>query len=180
MTLERLISWPEHPDPGVKYFSGTGTYHKRFQLPAGFAGKDRGLYLDLGRVAVIAEASLNGHDLGILWKPPFRVDVTDALRAGINELTVKVINLWPNRLIGDDMLPPDADWSRYFAPGVPVPATHGSILERWPQWLLDGKPSPTGHLTFTSWKLWTKDDPLMESGLLGPVRIIASARRVVA
>jgi hypothetical protein len=60
-----------------------------------------------------------------------------------------------------------------------VPSTHGAILERWPQWLLDGKPSPTGHVTFTSWKLWFKDDPLMESGLLGPVCIIPAARRIV-
>jgi len=179
VTLERLISWPDHPDPGVRYFSGTATYHKQFQLPTGFVGKDRGLYLDLGRVAVIAEAKLNGHDLGILWKPPFRVDVTEVLQAGANELTVNVVNLWPNRLIGDDMLPTDADWSKNFAPGVPVPPTHGSILTRWPQWLLDGKPSPTGHVTFTSWKLWTKDDPLMESGLLGPVQIVPAARRVV-
>jgi hypothetical protein len=179
VTLERLISWTDHPNPGVKYFSGTATYHKQFQLPAGLAGKGRGLYLDLGRVAVIAEVKLNGHDLGILWKPPFRVDVTEVLQTGANDLTVKVVNLWPNRLIGDDMLPPDAERSKFFAPGVPVPATHGSILKRWPQWLLDGKPSPTGHVTFTSWKLWTKDDPLMESGLLGPVQIIPMARQVV-
>ena len=47
-------------------------------------------------------------------------------------------------------------------------------LKQWPQWLLDGKPSPTGHVTFTSWKLWTKDDPLLESGLLGPVRLMTT------
>ena len=179
VTLERLISWTDHPNPGVKYFSGTATYHKRFQLPAGFAAHDRGIYLDLGRVAVIAEAKLNGHDLGILWKPPFRVDITDALRAGVNDLVVNVVNLWPNRLIGDDMLPPDCDWIPNFQPGNPVPTTHGWVLARYPQWLLEGKPSPTGHVTFSAWKLWFKDNPLMESGLLGPVQIIAAARRVV-
>jgi len=179
VTLERLISWTDHPNPGVKYFSGTAAYHRQFTLPAGLAARDRGLYLDLGRVAVIAEVKLNGHDLGILWKPPFRVEITEALRAGANDLEISVVNLWPNRLIGDDLLPPDADWSKSFAPGVPVPSTHGAILERWPQWLLDGKPSPTGHVTFTSWKLWFKDDPLMESGLLGPVCIIPAARRIV-
>ncbi len=179
VTLERLISWTDHPHPGVKYFSGTATYHRQFEWPAGFAAHDRAFYLDLGRVEVIAEAKLNGHDLGILWKPPFRVDITEALKAGANELVVNVVNLWPNRLIGDDMLPPDADWSKYFAPGVPVPPTHGWVLKNWPQWLLQGKPSPTGHVTFASWKLWSKDDPLMESGLLGPVRIVATARRTV-
>jgi hypothetical protein len=179
VTLEWLISWTDHPNPGVKYFSGTATYHRVFQLPVGFPAHDRPFYLDLGRVAVIAEVKLNGHDLGILWKPPFRVDITEALKPGANELAVNVVNLWPNRLIGDDMLPPDADWSKSFAPGVPVPPTHGAILERWPKWLLDGKPSPTGHVTFAAWKLWSKDDPLMESGLLGPVQIIPAARMVV-
>ena len=185
VTLERLISWTDHPDPGVKYFSGTATYHRQFELPAGFAARerehdrDRDFYLDLGRVEVIAAAKLNGHDLGILWKPPFRVDVTEALKAGANELVVNVVNLWPNRLIGDDMLPPDCDWIPNYQPGNPVPPTHGWVLKKWPQWLLDGKPSPTGHVTFAAWKLWSKDDPLMESGLLGPVRIVATARRVV-
>jgi hypothetical protein len=179
VTLERLISWTDHPNPGVKYFSGTGTYHRRFELPSGFAAHNRGFYLDLGRVAVIAEAKLNGRDLGILWKPPFRVDITEALQAGANELTVNVVNLWPNRLIGDDMLPPDCDWIPPFHAGNPVPPTHGSVLARWPQWLLEGKPSPTGHVTFAAWKLWSKEDPLMESGLLGPVQIVTAARRVV-
>jgi hypothetical protein len=185
VTLERLISWTDHPIPGVRYFSGTATYHRQFMLTAGFAsrdrarGRERGFYLDLGRVAVIAEAKLNGHELGILWKPPFRVDITEALRAGANELTVNVVNLWPNRLIGDDMLPPDCDWIPNFHPGNPVSPTHGWVLARWPQWLLEGKPSPAGHVTFAAWKLWFKDDPLMESGLLGPVRIVPTARRAV-
>ena len=179
ITLERLISWTDHPNPGVKYFSGTATYHRRFELPDGFAAHERALYLDLGRVAVIAEAKLNGRDLGILWKPPFRVDVTEALRAGANELTVNVVNLWPNRLIGDDMLPPDCDWIPNYHPGNPVPPTHGWVLARWPQWLLEDKSSPTGHVTFAAWKLWFKDDPLMESGLLGPVQIVPTARRVL-
>jgi len=134
---------------------------------------------DLGRVAEIAEAKLNGHDLGILWKPPFRVDITAALRAGANELDVDVVNLWPNRLIGDDLLPSDCDWIAPQSPGNPLPPTHGSILARWPAWFLKNEPSPTGHVTFTPWKHWSKDDPLMESGLLGPVRIVAAARRVV-
>ena len=178
VTLDRLISWTDHPNPGVKYFSGTATYHRQFTLSAEVVdlGDDRALYLDLGRVAVIAEVKLNGHDLGILWKPPFRVEITSAVLSGANDLAVNVVNLWPNRLIGDDLLPPDEEWQPYFTPGVPVPPTHGSVLTRWPQWLLDGKPSPTGHVTFTSWKLWTKDDPLMESGLLGPVRIVPVAR----
>ena len=76
-----------------------------------------------------------------------------------------VVNLWPNRLIGDDHLPEDTE-------------RVDLQLKQWPQWLLDGKPSPTGRLTFTTWKHWSKDDPLQESGLLGPV-MLESAQQVV-
>ena len=105
-----------------------------------------------------AEVSLNGQDLGILWKPPFRANLTAAAKPGVNKLTIKVTNLWPNRLIGDEQLPPDVEWKEL-------------QLKEWPQWLLDGKPSPTGRLTFTTWHHWKKDDALLESGLLGPVTL---------
>jgi hypothetical protein len=59
------------------------------------------LWLDLGNVKNIAEVSVNGKPLGVVWKPPFRVDATPALKAGTNDLEIRVINLWVNRLIGD-------------------------------------------------------------------------------
>ena len=172
VTLERLISWTEHSDAGVKYFSGTATYRRKLEVPARLLGKHRALYLDLGRVSVIAEVRMNDRDLGILWKPPFRVEVTDLLHAGVNELEVRVVNLWPNRLIGDEHLPNDCEWA---APAMSYTGW-GEVIQRWPQWLLENKPSPTGRVAFTTWKHWTKDDPLLESGLLGPVRILTAAR----
>jgi hypothetical protein len=179
VTLMRLISWTEHPDTGVKYFSGTATYRRRLEVPARMLGKGRALYLDLGRVSVIAEAKLNDQDLGILWKAPFRVEVTDILRAGANDLEVQVVNLWPNRLIGDEFLPEDCEWVNLSVPSNPVPPDVGKVLARWPQWLLENKPRPTERVTFITWKHWTKEDPLLESGLLGPVRIITTARMPV-
>ncbi len=104
-TFDHLISWTDSADDGVKYFSGTATYQKDFPLPAGFIGKNRRVYLDLGTVKNLARVSLNGKDLGVLWKAPFRADITDAVRAGNNHLDVKVTNLWPNRLIGDQKQP---------------------------------------------------------------------------
>jgi len=175
VTLEQLISWTDHANPGVKYFSGMGTYQRQFELPTRMLGKNRRLYLDLGRVGVIAEVELNGRDLGILWKPPFRADITEILHAGANDLVVSVVNLWPNRLIGDEQLPEDCDWEAPSTSGNPVPSDWGKVLGRWPQWLLDNQPSPTGRVAFTTWKHWTKHDPLLESGLLGPVRVMARA-----
>ena len=101
ITLSELSSWAENADTGVKYFSGTGTYAKTIQAPANwFSGRAR-LWLDLGSVKNLAEVIVNGKPLGIVWKAPFRIDVTDALKPGANALEIKVTNLWVNRLIGD-------------------------------------------------------------------------------
>jgi hypothetical protein len=150
----------------VKYFSGTATYRKTFAAPASFIARDRRLYLDLGRVEVMAGVRLNGKDLGVLWKEPYCVEVTGALKPGENALEVEVVNLWISRQIGDEQLPEDSE------------RNPNGTLKRWPQWLQEGKPSPTGRYTFTSWRLWQKDSPLVESGLLGPVKLRA-AQRVV-
>jgi len=106
ITLDALGSWSDHPDLGVKYFSGTATYTKTIQAPADWFRGGAKLWLDLGDVKNIAQTSVNGRPFGTLWKPPFRVDVTSALKAGPNTLEIKVTNLWVNRLIGDQQ--PDA------------------------------------------------------------------------
>jgi len=161
VTLEKLISWTDHTNDGVRYFSGTATYEKELEISAAQLATGRELWLDLGAVKNFAEVSLNGQNLGVLWKPPFRVNITAAAIPGANKLAIKVTNLWPNRLIGDEQLPPDCEWN-------------GKELKAWPQWLLGGKPSPTGRLTFTTWHHWTKDEPLLESGLLGAVTLRTS------
>ena len=104
-TFENLISWSDSAVEGIKYFSGTATYTKGFDIPKNLLGAGKRLFLDLGEVKNLAEVSINGKPLGILWKEPFRVEVTGAARPGTNQLLVKVTNLWPNRLIGDEKLP---------------------------------------------------------------------------
>jgi hypothetical protein len=101
ISLDSLSSWSNSTDPGVKYFSGTATYTKTIQAPAEWFKAGAKLWLDLGDVKNIAQVTVNGRPFGILWKMPFRVDVTSALRAGANTLEIKVANLWVNRLIGD-------------------------------------------------------------------------------
>jgi hypothetical protein len=101
ISLDKLASWSENGDAGVKYFSGTATYTKTIDAPAGWFKAGARMWLDLGDVKNLAEVSVNGKPMGIAWKPPFRIDVTSALKPGANQLEVKVTNLWVNRLIGD-------------------------------------------------------------------------------
>ncbi len=97
----KLASWSESADAGVKYFSGTATYTTTVEAPADWFKTGAHLWLDLGNVKNLAEVSVNGKPLGIAWKPPFRVDMTGALKSGANHLEVRITNLWVNRLIGD-------------------------------------------------------------------------------
>jgi hypothetical protein len=165
VTLPQFISWTAHPDDGVKYFSGTATYEKELEISASLLGPNHDLDLDLGTVKNIAEVELNGTNLGVLWKPPFRVRITGAARPGKNQLKVRVTNFWPNRLIGDEQLPADCQWT-------------GTRLTRMPAWVLEGKASPTGRLTFSTRHHWLKTDAPLESGLLGPV-VLRSAQIIV-
>jgi hypothetical protein len=135
-TFEKLGSWSDSTVEWIKYYSGTATYRTTFTLPPGYLSANRALTLDLGGVKNLAEVALNGKMLGILWKEPFRADVTEALVEGRNELTIQITNLWPNRLIGDQKLPKN---------------------ERH---------------TWTSDEFFKATDPLLPSGLLGPVQIL--------
>jgi len=160
ITLSKLISWTDSDDAGVKHFSGTATYVGTLNVPAGYKPPPYRLMLDLGIVKEIARVSLNGKDVGLLWKPPFRVDITGLAKPGVNRLEVQVTNLWVNRLIGDEQLPPEAEYS----PGGPIKA--------WPDWVYGkGKRPATGRIGFPTWNHWTKDAPLLESGLIGPVTL---------
>ena len=110
LTFDALTDWSKNPDSGVKFFSGMATYCKTFDwkpLESAIGNRQSAIFLDLGRVEVMARVRLNGQDLGVVWKPPFRVVVGNALKPGANTLEITVANLWPNRLIGDAALPKD-------------------------------------------------------------------------
>lgn len=109
--FNKLISWTELKDDGIKYFSGTAEYIKTFSLSKNQI-KNGKLYLDLGNVHELAEVKINGKSLGVLWMPPFISNVTGALREGENEIIIRVTNLWPNRLIGDQLLPMDKRFTK--------------------------------------------------------------------
>ena len=100
-TFQKLSDWKDSSDEGIKYFSGTATYTKSIEVPASWLKPGAHVRLDLGSVKNLAEVSVNGKPLGLLWKQPYRVDATSALKAGTNSLEIKVTNGWANRIIGD-------------------------------------------------------------------------------
>ncbi len=102
----QLKSWTEFENPNVKYYSGTATYTKTFSLSDQDL-KDHRLILDLGNVKEMASVKINGHQFQVLWCAPFRFDIRPFVKSGPNELEIEVVNMWPNRLIGDGKLPID-------------------------------------------------------------------------
>ena len=106
VVFDRLTSWTERPEPGIKFYSGAATYENTFDLPpSAIANRQSPILLDLGAVRELAEVRVNGQSCGIVWAPPFRVNITRALKPGTNTLAVDVVNFWPNRIIGDATLP---------------------------------------------------------------------------
>ncbi len=101
MVFELLTPWNENADAGIKYFSGTASYTKTIDIPVEWLNQVTTRWLDLGSVKNLAEVIINGQSLGIVWKSPFRVEVSTALKPGKNTLEIRVTNLWVNRLIGD-------------------------------------------------------------------------------
>lgn len=139
-------SWTKSTEEGIKYYSGKATYHKTFDLikdhaEPGSNKRSQHIFLDLGDVRNVAQVRLNGVSLGILWCAPWRVDITDIVRNTSNYLEVDVVNLWPNRVIGDLSKP-------------------------------KGERYTTSHDVFR-FDMLTKTTPLLDSGLLGPVKILA-------
>ncbi|MEK7720287.1 MAG: glycosyl hydrolase [Bacteroidota bacterium] len=154
--FDKLEDWTKRPESGIKYYSGTVSYQKPFTLTKSMFAQATPLWINLGEVFNLAEVSLNGIDLGTLWTAPWSTEITKAVKEGENLLEIKVVNLWPNRLIGDEQIPSD-----------------GIANRKWPDWLLENKPRNSERITFATYNFYKKDAPLLKSGLLGPVRILA-------
>lgn len=142
--FDQLLPWNEHPEPGIRYYSGTATYRKTFTLAAGQVGQP--VRLNLGEVKHIAEVRLNGKPLGIVWTDPWHVELTNAIQPGANTLEIDVTNLWVNRLIGDAALPESHRLTKTNVRREP------GVIGRY------------AHL-----RGYGAQDPLVRSGLLGPV-----------
>ena len=150
VTFAELKSWTEHENPGIRNFSGTACYEKEIVIPRQWFGNGRKIYLDLSRLWAVGQITLNGQSLGIVWKPPYRSEITKAAVAGQNKLEIEITSTWANRLVGDAQLPPE---KRYCRTNITSSGTPG--------------------------KPW-KDIPLRESGLLGPVELIQAVEKTIS
>jgi hypothetical protein len=102
LVFEKLEDWNKRPEPAVHDFSGTALYKLVFSMQSSVPRQR--LFLDLGTVKETARVKLNGKDLGVVWCSPWQVEITRTVRAGENALEIEVVNLWPNRLVGDNHL----------------------------------------------------------------------------
>jgi hypothetical protein len=95
-------SWSLNEDERIRYFSGTAVYSNTFTLDSKPSGE---VYLDLGKVGVMAKVKCNGQYVGGVWTYPYRVNITKQINAGSNSIEVEVVNTWNNRFVGESMLP---------------------------------------------------------------------------
>jgi hypothetical protein len=183
--FDKLVDWTSRPEKGIQYYSGIAVYEVQFN--AREIHKEKNLqhaWIDLGHVKNLAEVFLNGEVLGYVWCSPWRIEIpVDLLKKKGNQLQIKVSNTWVNRLIGDEQEPEDCEiagpdlWFTSIQEngqrmGGYNAETKGRGLKDLPGWLLDDQPRPSrGRYTFTSWRYYDKDAPLLPSGLFGPVRI---------
>jgi hypothetical protein len=153
--FDSLTDWSQRPEDGIRFYSGIAVYSKKFDLPAsGGSIKKSDIYLNLGKVKNLAKVKINGKNLGIVWTSPWEVNISDEIRGKNNHLEIEVANLWINRLIGDESEPWD-----------------GIANGKWPEWFLNGTSRPSKRYTFTTHRYYKANDPLVESGLFGPVTI---------
>jgi hypothetical protein len=99
---DTLTAWNQSADSAIRYYSGTAVYSTTFEWNAAAL---RRTWLQFDSVYNLATVQVNGVDCGTAWTYPYRVDISKALVAGTNRVSIAVSNTWANRLIGDSRLP---------------------------------------------------------------------------
>ena len=163
-----LIDFSKHANKDIMYFAGTATYTKTMKISKKEFTKGKRIVLDLGEMNDLAQVKINGVDKGTLWYPPFKVDITDALKNGENVIEIAVTNNWANRLIGDEKEPADFEW------GSDRGVDKGHAMKAYPDWFLKNEPRPSqGRKAFTVWYYYRDNSALQPAGLVGPVKLVS-------
>lgn len=124
--LNELKNWSEIEDEGICYYSGMAVYRKTISVERSTLSKSSQVTLHFGNIQEMARVKINGQDCGIIWAPPYQLDVSDHLQAGENELEIEVINTWNNRLVGDAKNP---DQRQYTKTNIKNKFKDGNLLE---------------------------------------------------
>jgi hypothetical protein len=164
-TFNVLSDWKNHSNENIKYYSGTAIYRKSFNFEKNDLSDHKQYLMDLGNVEVIAQVKLNGKDLGVIWMPPFRTDISEALLNGENKLEIQITNQWTNRLIGDERFAAADGYDR--------------SAQKIPDWYINNEPMPASERsTFCTYPFYNKNSQLISAGLLGPVQIYTQINHI--
>ncbi|MDX2429792.1 MAG: glycosyl hydrolase, partial [Bacteroides sp.] len=147
VTFDSLVYWNKRKEDGIRFFSGIASYEKSFDWEELGELSDMRIMLEFGDIIEVGHTYLNDTDLGILWKKPFSVEITEALKPGKNLLRIEVANTWANGLAGDARLPAHQRRTKTNVRRLP---------NAW---------------TYPMSSIPNKDYDLIESGLAGPVKI---------
>ena len=151
-TYKNLTSWTSNKSEGIRHFSGVARYETTMEIPKSWLDENRHVTIDLGNLWALGRVRVNGKLVGTLWKPPYRLDITDSVHSGENRLEVEIANTWANRLVGDARLPEEERYCRTNINTTGAPEAPGV---------------PWGNVS------------LHPSGLFGPVRILPSIEKVI-
>jgi DNA-binding transcriptional regulator YhcF (GntR family) len=138
MDFPELIDSSRHSNSEVKHFAGTSTYQKTVNIESDLLGKGHKVILDLGEMNDIAEVKVNEKNPGVLWYPPYSVDITEAISKGENQLEITVTNNWANRLIGDEQEPADFEWGKDRGEKM------GRAMLAYPDWFIKNESRGSG------------------------------------
>ncbi len=167
LLFPELIDFSKHNSKDVNYFSGSATFHKQISIDKESLSPQNRIILDLGKMYDIATVKVNNQSEIVLWYPPYTIDITEYVKAGINDLEIAVTNTWANAVIGDEQIPADInDGVSGSGYGIPTMSL--------PDWVINGQPRPSARKTFAMWNYYNKESRLQPAGLVGPVRLLIS------
>ena len=167
--FEKLEDWSKNTNENIRYFSGTATYTKTVKVDANLFSSHGKIELDLGNIYDIARVKINDSKYMTLWYAPFKTDITEYLKPGMNSIEIEVTNTWANALVGDERYPVDFEKREFHS---------GYFVKEFPDWFFGNQKRPSARKTFSTCNYYDDKSELDSAGLVGPVvlRFIPAAK----